>query len=297
MHYHKFYFSLFVLLLLACSGKKTENNIDEYKKVIPDSQSLSYSQKRTFSIDTIAFLEENRKSGDYWPASTNKLKSHDLAFIPPTELRIIRNEIFARKGYIFKSKDLKKYFTNKKWYIPLFEDVDHLLTSLEIDNIKLILQEESRNKELSIEEQLDIFISYQDSGKSHTPEMLSFKYGESCLDCFRSSFQKHFIRSIFSDSKNKHLVYESYLLCDQCDYKYSIVTYSADGKILNNIELGSGIFELVTDTSFIFINITNTVSEAYKDSIGILQTFELEYDQDSVSNKYILDSYLIKRID
>ena len=34
------------------------------------------------------------------------------------ELRILRNEVFARKGYVFKSDDLNTYFTSKSWYKP-----------------------------------------------------------------------------------------------------------------------------------------------------------------------------------
>ncbi|AUC76031.1 YARHG domain-containing protein [Olleya sp. Bg11-27] len=34
------------------------------------------------------------------------------------DLRIIRNEVFARKGYIFKNRDLNDHFFSKNWYIP-----------------------------------------------------------------------------------------------------------------------------------------------------------------------------------
>lgn len=34
----------------------------------------------------------------------------------PFELRIIRNTIYAEKGYIFQSEDLKNYFEEKSWY-------------------------------------------------------------------------------------------------------------------------------------------------------------------------------------
>lgn len=34
----------------------------------------------------------------------------------PFELRIIRNTIYAEKGYIFQSGDLKNYFEEKSWY-------------------------------------------------------------------------------------------------------------------------------------------------------------------------------------
>lgn len=34
------------------------------------------------------------------------------------DLRLLRNEIFARKGYVFKSDDLNTYFKTKTWYTP-----------------------------------------------------------------------------------------------------------------------------------------------------------------------------------
>ena len=34
------------------------------------------------------------------------------------EQRIMRNLPFAWRGYVFKSKDLQKYFESTTWYIP-----------------------------------------------------------------------------------------------------------------------------------------------------------------------------------
>ncbi len=34
------------------------------------------------------------------------------------ELRLLRNEVYARKGYIFKSVNLNEYFKTKSWYKP-----------------------------------------------------------------------------------------------------------------------------------------------------------------------------------
>lgn len=58
------------------------------------------------------------------------------------ELRIMRNEIFARYGYIFKSQDLKTYFEKQKWYKPLSENVEDKLTEIDKKNIALILEYE-----------------------------------------------------------------------------------------------------------------------------------------------------------
>jgi len=56
------------------------------------------------------------------------------------ELRIIRNEIFARKGYRFKSTDLQDYFSKIDWYEPKYDNVDSLLSETNKRNIELLLK-------------------------------------------------------------------------------------------------------------------------------------------------------------
>jgi hypothetical protein len=51
------------------------------------------------------------------------------------DLKIIRNEIFARHGYIFKDYELRNYFSQQAWYKPEFEDVTEKLTEIEKRNI------------------------------------------------------------------------------------------------------------------------------------------------------------------
>jgi len=46
------------------------------------------------------------------------LKDQELKSKSVDELRLLRNEVFARKGYVFKSTDLQDYFKNKPWYKP-----------------------------------------------------------------------------------------------------------------------------------------------------------------------------------
>lgn len=54
------------------------------------------------------------------------------------ELRLLRNEIYARHAYIFKSEDLNKYFSQKRWYKPEFDNIDLRLTSIDKQNLKRI---------------------------------------------------------------------------------------------------------------------------------------------------------------
>jgi len=61
-------------------------------------------------------------------------------------LKIMRNEIFARYGYQFKTKDMADYFGAKDWYVPQYDDVTARLTETERINVALI-QELEKNYE------------------------------------------------------------------------------------------------------------------------------------------------------
>lgn len=64
------------------------------------------------------------------------------------ELRVLRNYVFARHGYIFKDEILQKYFTKMYWYIPdpsVFSD-DKILTNQEKKLLELVKTEEAFRK-------------------------------------------------------------------------------------------------------------------------------------------------------
>ena len=63
------------------------------------------------------------------------------------ELRLMRNEIFARYGYIFISQDLSDYFGTKLWYKPTNSNVDDKLTAIDKSNIEQILKFENLAKQ------------------------------------------------------------------------------------------------------------------------------------------------------
>lgn len=74
--------------------------------------------------------------------SKHRLSGSDLSSYTKSELRILRNSIFAKHGYIFKSEDLKMYFSQFEWYKPEFNNVNHKLNSVEKENIKILKQAE-----------------------------------------------------------------------------------------------------------------------------------------------------------
>ena len=99
-----------------------------------DSPTEEYSSVTQFSADSQPISKE--LSFDI--ACQRKLVYEDLKGLSKQNLRIMRNWIFARHGYIFKSADLKKFFSKQSWYTPRYSNVASQLSSIEEYNVNFI---------------------------------------------------------------------------------------------------------------------------------------------------------------
>ncbi len=94
------------------------------------------------------FCKENGTSGTpgKYPQATDRLLTDsDVSNLNKHELLIMKNEIYARHGYIFHvDKFCKDYFAQQTWYNGQFNDVSTKLTSIENQNIALIIRYENR---------------------------------------------------------------------------------------------------------------------------------------------------------
>lgn len=70
-----------------------------------------------------------------------KLTSSDLTYLSKEQLKIARNEIYARHGHMFQTKDMQAYFSKQSWYRenPYFTGT---LTDIETYNVELIKSRE-----------------------------------------------------------------------------------------------------------------------------------------------------------
>ncbi len=83
--------------------------------------------------------------GKFTQASLRKLQPEELKGMSKFDLKVMRNEIFARYSYKFKpGGKMDSYFKEYNWYSGWYNNVDEFLTSLEIENIKLIKQFEKK---------------------------------------------------------------------------------------------------------------------------------------------------------
>jgi hypothetical protein len=82
--------------------------------------------------------------------------TQDLSQLSSWELVLMRNEIYARHGYVFQRTDLQDYFGQQPWYSPKdslenWENANRLaeveLTPLERHNVKAILRYEKARQE------------------------------------------------------------------------------------------------------------------------------------------------------
>jgi len=77
--------------------------------------------------------------GDYPAGSLRYLSYSDVAGLTKWQLSVMRNEIYARHGYIFTANmDIKRHFESKSWYYPSYYNVDGMLSKVEKWNINFI---------------------------------------------------------------------------------------------------------------------------------------------------------------
>lgn len=85
------------------------------------------------------------------------LTDDDLIGLSTAELRLERNKIFAKHGYIFKSSELNQYFSQFDWYNSQYDNVDDMLTDVDKQNIDLIKGYEAKMQ--SNKSEFDLLLS------------------------------------------------------------------------------------------------------------------------------------------
>lgn len=115
--------------------EQEHNDVDRDEEVIPEDDADT-------DVETIPeeYILPNSK--------TQKLTREDLQGLTKEQLRLARNEIFARYGVIFGVADLDEYFATKSWYTPTIslEEFNNTIemSLIEEQNLSLILAVEGQ---------------------------------------------------------------------------------------------------------------------------------------------------------
>ncbi len=91
-----------------------EDNVDSsiIQKTQLQGMNSSFSEEEDAGRD-----KKKGEEGIIFPDSSEKIiDSDDIKDLSDEELRYAINEIYARNGYIFKDKELKKYYNKFDWY-------------------------------------------------------------------------------------------------------------------------------------------------------------------------------------
>jgi hypothetical protein len=74
--------------------------------------------KDKLNFSTSTNTPEESDTSPHW--MNYRLLETELSQKSERELNLIRNEIFARHGYIFEDSEYRDYFNNKSWYSPKY---------------------------------------------------------------------------------------------------------------------------------------------------------------------------------
>lgn len=166
--------SLAISLEGCSNGYKTEMSKNEpyqesFTKEVLNTTLKQHSEKLESGISNVIFSDEYILP----ECEIRVYTTEELSALSTEQLRLARNEIYAKHGRIFSSDDLKAYFTSKSWYTPLYsasefdEKGDSIFNEFEIANRDLIVQMENSNQESSTAKKIDYKGSYKIQGSEY----------------------------------------------------------------------------------------------------------------------------------
>ena len=108
-----------------------------------DVPGYAYEVVRSFSGAPAPAQSYTPSTSDYifWDSSIRYLSDAEVAGLSLQQLCYARNEIYARRGYIFNSQELKDYFGSKPWYhgtIPSDYFSSSVFNACEMANVELL---------------------------------------------------------------------------------------------------------------------------------------------------------------
>lgn len=120
----------------------------------------SYRDNCSFFGDAVYYIEGG--GGEYmmkadisylveplYPTDLVYIEEEDFKDYPPLLLHILKNEIYARHGYIFRNEDLNNYFRGMIWYTPQYESAEFdasVFNEIEVYNLDILARLDTYNQ-------------------------------------------------------------------------------------------------------------------------------------------------------
>ena len=123
----------------------TEQNIDYYGENYKIKNTDISSENISINLNEIK-TNLNKVSAMFIATVGRRIKRDELINFSKDELGYLRNEFYARKGYIFKTAKMKNYFSKQDWYRGTQNSLEGLLSDNELKNIFYIKAMEAEIK-------------------------------------------------------------------------------------------------------------------------------------------------------
>lgn len=108
-----------------------------------DQPGYTYQNIGSYSSGTVA--QATSSDFIFYDSAVRLLTDAEVSALSLQQLCYARNEIYARRGYIFKSQELRDYFESKTWYYPTVPEEyfsNEVFNTIEVANIELLRQYE-----------------------------------------------------------------------------------------------------------------------------------------------------------
>ncbi|MCR5321215.1 MAG: YARHG domain-containing protein [Lachnospiraceae bacterium] len=90
-----------------------------------------YREVTAYYSDFLKYMEEVRECTDIavycyplFQTDTQFYQASDFENVPPLIIHLAKNEIYARRGYIFNNPDLYNFYLTQLWYVPEIQAAD-----------------------------------------------------------------------------------------------------------------------------------------------------------------------------
>jgi hypothetical protein len=121
-------------------------NWRDWYKPVKNQKAIKLNPIEQKNVDLLAAQETKLRE---WLATT-EIDGNFLGPLFAEDLRVLRNEIYARHGRVFKDPKLQEYFLSQTWYKPDPAFTDDMLSEIETKNLAKIREaEESATSKFS----------------------------------------------------------------------------------------------------------------------------------------------------
>lgn len=128
------------------SKKSREEKVAENQPEVKDkksSQQTSPAESSRTNTSAIRPASSKAVPGQFPQASERVLRKKELKRMKKKDLQLMRDEVYARHGFVFKDRKVNAYFGQQVWYKPLrktrkFRKIKRAMTDIEKKNVKRI---------------------------------------------------------------------------------------------------------------------------------------------------------------